>query len=119
MSTLLDEIQEEFGEAEAWSESLEDELKRRRAEDQSRLAYWIIKAFLVFVTLLLVFVLLSVLNTPSDCEIVREGGVVTETCSQEAWRAKAEFMLTVISSVMLPVVTLVLGFYFGSEKGKE
>jgi uncharacterized membrane protein len=118
MSGLLDEIRKEASEADAWSESLEEELKRKRADDQSRLAYWIIRAFLVFVGLLILFVLLSFL-TPSDCETVREGDTVTTTCSGEAWKSKAEFLLSVISSVMLPVVTLVLGFYFGTEKGRE
>jgi len=28
----------------------------------------------------------------------------------------AKFLMTILSSVMLPVVTLVIGYYFGSEK---
>ena len=72
----------------------------------------------MFVGLLILFVLLSFLS-PSDCETITEGDTVTVTCSAETWKAKADFMLTVISSVMLPVVTLVLGFYFGTEKSKE
>ncbi len=118
MSSLLDEIDEAASEVDAWSESLEDELKRKRAEDQSKLAYWIIAAFLLFVGSLILFVLAPFL-TPINCETVIEDGIVSTNCSSEDWKSKAEFMLTVISSVMLPVVTLVLGFYFGTEKGKQ
>lgn len=32
------------------------------------------------------------------------------------WKAPAEFLLSVIAQVLLPVVTLVVGFYFGSER---
>ena len=32
------------------------------------------------------------------------------------WSSKAEFLATILSSVLLPVVTLVLGYYFGTEK---
>lgn len=32
------------------------------------------------------------------------------------WEGPAKFLLTIISSVMLPVVTLVLGYNFGTEK---
>ena len=32
------------------------------------------------------------------------------------WTSKAEFRATILSSILLPVVTLVLGYYFGSEK---
>lgn len=32
------------------------------------------------------------------------------------WKQKAEFLVTALGSVLLPVVTLVLGYYFGTEK---
>jgi len=32
-----------------------------------------------------------------------------------AWQPPAEFLLKVISTVVLPVVTLVLGYYFGTK----
>jgi hypothetical protein len=42
-----------------------------------------------------------------------EGG---NNCS--AWKEPAEFLLKVLTSVVLPIVTLVLGYYFGTAKAK-
>ncbi|CAN5161003.1 hypothetical protein BH10PSE9_BH10PSE9_04850 [soil metagenome] len=35
-----------------------------------------------------------------------------------AWKEPAEFLLKVLTSVVLPIVTLVLGYYFGTAKAK-
>ncbi len=35
-----------------------------------------------------------------------------------AWKEPAEFLLKVLTSVVLPIVTLVLGYYFGTTKAK-
>lgn len=37
----------------------------------------------------------------------------------DPWRDKAEFLATTLGSVLLPVVTLVLGYYFGTEKAEK
>jgi uncharacterized membrane protein len=118
MTSLLDEIDEEIDETEAWTDSLDGRLREKRADDQSKIAYWLIRAFIVFVGVILLFVLLQVFY-PVQCVTEIDGEVVETACEVEPWKPMAEFMLTVISSVMLPVVTLVLGFYFGTEKGKE
>jgi len=34
----------------------------------------------------------------------------------EYWKDAAEFLVKTLSSVLLPVVTLVIGYYFGKEK---
>jgi uncharacterized membrane protein len=118
MNSLLDEIEDELDETQAWSESLDDRLREKRAEDQSKIAYWLILAFIGSVVMILGFVLYQV-SVPITCTVVVEGESQVTECNVEAWKPMAEFMLGVISSVMLPVVTLVLGFYFGTEKSKQ
>jgi uncharacterized membrane protein len=41
-------------------------------------------------------------------------GTVLQTW--EKWVEPAKFFLGILSSVLLPVVTLVIGYYFGKEK---
>ncbi len=71
----------------------------REAEDRS----WIARAILwVFVgTILAILALLLV-----DGVMTKEWGIVTERAAD------------LIKTAVLPVVTLVLGFYFGSRSGK-
>ena len=37
----------------------------------------------------------------------------------DAWEKKAEFLATTLGSILLPVVTLVLGYYFGTERAAQ
>jgi hypothetical protein len=36
--------------------------------------------------------------------------------SWQKWEEPAKLFLTILSSVLLPVVTLVIGYYFGKER---
>jgi F0F1-type ATP synthase membrane subunit a len=76
-------------------ESVEDNLRQRRAADQSLIAYTVV---FVFVGLL---VILTIATMDKDWA---------------TWKEPATFLLTMITSALLPVVTLVIGYYFGKEK---
>lgn len=78
-------------------ESVEDYMARLQGEDRSRIAKLIVWLFVVACIGALGFIALAALF-----------GVAQ-------WDAGAERMITILSSIILPVVTLVIGYYFGSE----
>jgi hypothetical protein len=103
MTSLLDQInrlQSSNKEKLAEVESVEDELKREYAQSQSWAARLIISAFIVCIVAIFLMVIIY-FGLGKD------------------WKKPADFLLTVVSSVLLPVVTLVLGYYFGSEEKKK
>lgn len=106
MATLLDEILEQESETLAVEEKVEDHVKRQRARDQSRIAWVIIWAFVVAIAAIFVLVLGNLLMAV-ECH-------APANCVQ--WQDPAKFLLGIVSSVLLPIVTLVLGYYFGKEK---
>ena len=100
MATLheqLEQIDELQTENLSVDETVSDYVKRQRADDQSRIAWVIVWAFVVAISGIFLLVLGSQLSVSLD------------------WKEPAEFLAGVVSSVLLPVVTLVLGYYFGKE----
>ena len=79
--------------------SVADEIKKQQARAQTKIAWVIIWAFVGAVALLFAQVLCSL-------ALNKDAG----------WKEPAEFLSGIISSILLPVVTLVLGYYFGKEK---
>ena len=71
---------------------------RRRDIDRSFIAWMVIGTFVAVTVVLAIYVIRG------------------EWASREK---QAEFLLKVVSSVLLPVVTLVIGYYFGKEQGAE
>ena len=47
------------------------------------------------------------------------GALFTYVLVADTWEPKAKFLATTLGSVLLPVVTLVLGYYFGTEKAAQ
>jgi hypothetical protein len=103
---LLDKITAQEFQADAVQGELEDYLKRLRAADQSGIAWVIIWAFVGAVAAIFVLVLGNLLFA-SEC---------TPPANCDRWQDPAKFLLSIVSSILLPVVTLVLGYYFGKEK---
>ena len=90
--------------------NIDEKLKERQAKDRSYISYLIVGAFVVAIIIMFVFVLMSAGDAKS---------CTSAPCPPAAWEKPAEFLFKVLSSVLLPVVTLVLGYYFGTEKAKE
>lgn len=101
--SLRERIDELSSENQAAEQTIEDKIRHRRAKDQSRIAWLIIWAFVICVSIIFLFVTISNLWVENTAD----------------WKSPAEFLLSVVSSVMLPVVTLVLGYYFGKEKASN
>ncbi len=81
-------------------QALENRNKRLQADDRSHIAKLIVWAFVG----LMVFVVFAV---TAALFYFCEWNKISET---------AKFLMAILSSVMLPVVTLVIGYYFGREK---
>lgn len=99
MATKLDSAFEEAKQdLEAGRKSFKDRLARQQADDRSLIAKVIIGAFVVLVGWLVIVV--SVGAYLFDWATISE---------------PAKFLMTILSSVLLPVVTLVLGYYFANK----
>ena len=106
MATLyeqLEQIEELKSENLSVDETVSDYVKRQRADDQSRIAWVIIWAFVFSIAGLFLLVF---------------GSMLIGSRISGSWKDPAEFLAGIISSVLLPVVTLVLGYYFGKEKSE-
>jgi hypothetical protein len=79
--------------------ALEDRNKRLQADDRSHIAKVIIWAFVALMAVVVAALIVG-LAYFSDWDKISE---------------PAKFLMAILSSVMLPVVTLVIGYYFGSK----
>ncbi|MDH4173914.1 MAG: hypothetical protein OEV97_09250 [Betaproteobacteria bacterium] len=82
------------------SQEVEDQNRRLQADDRSHIAKLIVRVFVVLISLLVLSVIAGV-GYLGDWDKISE---------------PAKFLSSVLSSVMLPVVTLVIGYYFGKDK---
>ncbi|MDA0654848.1 MAG: hypothetical protein O2912_00355 [Proteobacteria bacterium] len=89
--------------SEAFEEA-ENAVASKKEEDRSLIAKIIVWAFVAFIGVTIIFIFYASQIDPC------------ETCKTDSWSAPAERLMTILSSIMLPVVTLVLGYYFGKEK---
>ena len=80
--------------------ALEERNRRLQADDRSHIAKLIVWAFVGLMTFVVLAVAIGLLYF-SDWNRLAE---------------PAKFLMAILSSVMLPVVTLVIGYYFGKEK---
>lgn len=98
-------LQQQFKETEKQvakqQDSVSAEEQRRRGRDRSQIARLIVYLFAASFLLILITIPLMPLH---------------ERVAPH-WDKITEKLLTLVSSVLLPVVTLVIGFYFGSEQG--
>lgn len=109
MASLLDQINALQSDNKEVEEEVGDQLKKQHAKDQSRIAWVIIWAFVVAVGIIFLYVTVELL-LGGGCRDGKAG------CTADRWEEPAKFLLGIVSSVLLPVVTLVLGYYFGKEK---
>lgn len=112
MSSLRDKLilaQTENLEAREKAEDVSVQIRKSYAKNQSKIAMLIVIAFVIFVALIFVLVGYSVVSE-IECDATN--------CASPAWKESSTFLLTVVSSVMLPIVTLVLGYYFGTEQSR-
>jgi cytochrome bd-type quinol oxidase subunit 1 len=83
---------------QAGQQALNDYATRQRADDRSFIAKLIIWSFVATMAVVVIAV-----------------SIGTWLLTWEKISEPAKYLMTILSSVLLPVVTLVLGYYFGKE----
>jgi uncharacterized membrane protein len=78
-------------------QAVDDRNKRQQADDRSHIAKLIVWVFVLLITALVL-------------------AVIWRFCDWEKIAEPAKFLSSILSSVLLPVVTLVIGYYFGKER---
>lgn len=115
MAIDLDKFRADISKLKSDNKEVEEDvgkqLKKQHAKDQSRIAWVIIWAFVVAVAIIFLYVIVELLLV-AGCRDGQAG------CTSDRWEEPAKFLLGIVSSVLLPVVTLVLGYYFGKEKNE-
>lgn len=88
----------------AAEQTADEQDKLAKTQDRSMIAKWIVRGFVIIIGLFLLCVVLGVV------------GDYVWPDKMAKWRDGAALIKDVLSSILLPVVTLVIGFYFGVEK---
>ena len=96
LDTVFAEAARALDESDA---QIEAYARRRRTKDRSFIAYLVVGTFVLLILMMAIRVML------------------VEDWSKD--KEPLEYLLTVLSSVLLPVVTLVIGHYFGKETGQS
>jgi uncharacterized membrane protein YdbT with pleckstrin-like domain len=102
MPSLDAEIQETEQRVEQTNRAVEDWRQRqqeRQQDDRSLIAKIIVWAFVLLMGVVILIV-----------------AVGTVLIGWDKLSEPAKFLMSILGSVMLPVVTLVIGYYFGKEK---
>ena len=81
-------------------EAFDDRIKGQQADDRSHIAKLIVWAFVILLGFVVVAVIAALFFFSGDWDKIAE---------------PAKVLVTLLSSVLLPVVTLVIGYYFGSK----
>lgn len=81
-------------------QAVEDRNRRQQADDRSHIAKLIVGVFVALISILVLSAILGMWY-------FGEWDTIAEP---------AKFLSAILSSVMLPVVTLVIGYYFGKDK---
>lgn len=92
--------------------AIEKDIRRRVAFDRTILVFVIAGTYAIALVILFSFVIwrYPIVNCPAS-----------ENCTDDLvlWKEQASFLLDAIASTILPVLTLVLGFYFGTQKEEQ
>ena len=104
LDAQIEQMQLEMGAFDSENESLVEQTvnfkEQQRVKDQSKIALVIIWTFVGMIAAIFVMVIAATFLEPAS----------------GLWTAPASFLFKILSQLMLPVVTLVLGYYFGMEK---
>lgn len=108
----FDRTQKRAGEEANTASDLIDKAKadeiQQTGEDRSLISKTVIFTYAAIVTLAFFYIVFTAPACP-------EGQVCGNV---EAWKTQMEMLRDMIVTVVLPIVTLMLGFYFGTETSK-
>lgn len=86
--------------------------KNLQASDRSKIGKIIIYVYAGTIAGIFLYIIASFVMAYIECNV---------SCSDiiKNWKEYAEFLADVVTVSVVPIVTLVIGFYFGSEKKNE
>ncbi|HEY7610312.1 MAG TPA: hypothetical protein VIF14_13845 [Alphaproteobacteria bacterium] len=103
-TALLDASEREIKEK---AKTVADEIDLIKAGDRSKIAKLIINVFCIVVTItLIIFGILLFFHQSLSAD------------QKETWLKIAGLIKEILGSILLPIVTLIIGFYFGVEKAQ-
>lgn len=110
LTSLSSEVSDLDKEVLSETEKAEATNLLRKGKDRSWIAITVIVTYSVAIGIMFLYILFTV---PS-CE----AKMTDESCTAllSSWDKQAETLLNVITIAILPIVTLMLGFYFGTEQ---
>ena len=79
-----------------------DTANRQADDDVSHMAKFVVRVFFSLVIIVVIGLMVGMLHLGLDWKKLEE---------------PAKFLVTILGSVLLPVVTLVVGYYFGRRSG--
>lgn len=100
MSDLSQELLETARNVEQGQKALEEYARRQEQDDRSLIAKLIVYAFVGLIGFVMLILTIALFYF-KDWKPIEEA---------------AKFLVAILSSVLLPVVTLVIGYYFGKDK---
>jgi ABC-type dipeptide/oligopeptide/nickel transport system permease component len=109
------ELRARFDAVEGTVEQVEKTAEAYKKKDRSRIAQTVVSLYAGVVAACFAFVIvIFVIGTywKTLCGTPPAAGCVP-------WQEPAEFLLKVLTTAVLPIVTLVLGYYFGTAKAEE
>lgn len=118
MSVPLD-LNQELSSVESLVQTATEKASKLEGQDRSVIATRVVLLYFLSVFLCFAFVLVIFwFYTP--CPPLPAGatppaGSAASACL--AWKEPADYLLQVLTTAVLPIVTLVLGYYFGTAKG--
>lgn len=109
LQALLARSRSSVAGSEEQIQSASEQNQVRMGQDRSRIALIIIATYAAAILGAIIFIIWTV----PECTAPNCLG------DESAWNQQAELLMSLIVTAVVPVVTLMLGFYFGSEKAND
>ena len=104
------DLRAELSSVETLAEKAEEVATKLAGQDRSLIAKRVVWLYVATVVACFVFVM-GIFWFLTPCAATPTAGCV-------AWQGPADFLLQVLTTAVLPIVTLVLGYYFGTAKAE-
>jgi Na+/H+ antiporter NhaD/arsenite permease-like protein len=112
------DLRQELASVESLADTADAKASKLEGHDRSTIATRVVLLYLVSVLLCFVFVLV-IFWAYTPCPPLTQGAPAASVGACLAWKEPADYLLQVLTTAVLPIVTLVLGYYFGTAKNEK
>ena len=113
---MTTDLQQELDSVETLVQTATDKASKLDGQDRSTIATRVVLLYLATVFLCFAFILvLFWFYTPCP-PVLGASPPAGSSPACVAWKEPADYLLQVLTTAVLPIVTLVLGYYFGTAK---